>query len=228
MRWLQRFALGPTDLLRDATYRRLWTSILISSFGGQVTLLALPLSAAVLLHASPTQMGMLSAAELFPFVAVLAADRRVARSGAQAAGLRRGRTVDRDHRGDGAVGVVARLAVDAVAVFRGIRDRRGEHDGGQRRANRADADRAARTAGRGTCEKRPGILDRGGDRARRRGSLDQGDGRAARAVGRCLPAADLGVDSARRAGEGDGRARSIRRSGRPCARDCTSCAATSC
>lgn len=66
--WLQRFALGPTDLLRDATYRRLWTSILISSFGGQVTLLALPLSAAVLLHASPTQMGVLTAAELFPFV----------------------------------------------------------------------------------------------------------------------------------------------------------------
>ncbi len=66
--WLRRFALGPTDLLRDATYRRLWTSILISSFGGQVTLLALPLSAAVLLHASPTQMGVLSATELFPFV----------------------------------------------------------------------------------------------------------------------------------------------------------------
>jgi MFS family permease len=54
--------------LRDPTYRRLWTSILISSFGGQVTLLALPLSAAVLLHASPTQMGTLTAAELFPFV----------------------------------------------------------------------------------------------------------------------------------------------------------------
>jgi len=68
LRWLQRFALDPTDLLRDATYRRLWISILISSFGGQVTLLALPLSAAVLLHASPTQMGVLSATELFPFV----------------------------------------------------------------------------------------------------------------------------------------------------------------
>ena len=66
--WLQRFALSPTDLLRDATYRRLWISILISSFGGQVTLLALPLSAAVLLHASPTQMGVLTAAELVPFV----------------------------------------------------------------------------------------------------------------------------------------------------------------
>jgi MFS family permease len=45
----------------------LWTSILISSFGGQVTLLALPLSAAILLHASPTQMGALTAAEIVPF-----------------------------------------------------------------------------------------------------------------------------------------------------------------
>jgi MFS family permease len=62
-----RFALAPTDLLRDATYRRLWTSILISSFGGQVTLLALPLTAAVLLHAAPTQMGLLTAMELVPF-----------------------------------------------------------------------------------------------------------------------------------------------------------------
>jgi MFS family permease len=63
-----RFTLAPTDLLRDATYRRLWTSILISSFGGQVTLLALPLSAAVLLHAAPTQMGLLTAMEIAPFI----------------------------------------------------------------------------------------------------------------------------------------------------------------
>jgi MFS family permease len=67
-RFFSRFALAPSDLLRDATYRRLWTSILISSFGGQVTLLALPLSAAVLLHASPTQMGLLTAMEIAPFV----------------------------------------------------------------------------------------------------------------------------------------------------------------
>src|SRR6202044_2842281 len=66
-RWLNRLTLAPTDLLRDATYRRLWTSILISSFGGQVTLLALPLTAAVLMHASPTQMGLLTAMELMPF-----------------------------------------------------------------------------------------------------------------------------------------------------------------
>ncbi len=64
----RRFALASTDLLRDATYRRLWTSIFISSFGGQVTLLALPLTAAVLLQASPTQMGFLTAMEMVPFV----------------------------------------------------------------------------------------------------------------------------------------------------------------
>jgi len=61
-------ALPPKDLLRNATYRRLWTSILISSFGGQVTMLALPLTAAVLLHATPWQMGIQTAMELAPFV----------------------------------------------------------------------------------------------------------------------------------------------------------------
>ena len=61
-------ALPAHDLLRDRAYRRLWTSIAISSFGGQVTMLALPLTAAVLLHASPTQMGLLGAVEILPFV----------------------------------------------------------------------------------------------------------------------------------------------------------------
>jgi len=61
-------ALAAQDLLRNGTYRRLWTSILISSFGGQVTMLALPLTAAVLLHATPWQMGLQTAMELAPFV----------------------------------------------------------------------------------------------------------------------------------------------------------------
>ena len=61
-------ALPAHDLLRDLAYRRLWLSILISSFGGQVTMLALPLTAVLLLHASPTQMGLLTAMELLPFV----------------------------------------------------------------------------------------------------------------------------------------------------------------
>lgn len=64
----ERFALSPTDLLRDAVYRRLWSSILISSLGGQVTMLALPLTAALLLQATPTQMGWLTALEILPFV----------------------------------------------------------------------------------------------------------------------------------------------------------------
>ncbi len=63
-----RALIPADDLLHQATYRRLWTSILISSFGGQVTMLALPLTAAVLLHASPTQMGLLTAMEIVPFV----------------------------------------------------------------------------------------------------------------------------------------------------------------
>src|SRR6185295_18550014 len=60
--------LPADDLLRDLAYRRLWTSILISSLGGQVTMLALPLTAAVLLSATPTQMGLLTAMEIVPFV----------------------------------------------------------------------------------------------------------------------------------------------------------------
>jgi MFS family permease len=60
--------LPANDLLHDRAYRLLWTSIAISSFGGQVTMLALPLTAAVLLHATPTQMGLLGAVEILPFV----------------------------------------------------------------------------------------------------------------------------------------------------------------
>ena len=63
-----RFALAPNDLLRDMVYRRLWTSVLTSSFGAQIMMLALPLTAAVLLHATPTQMGALTTMEILPFV----------------------------------------------------------------------------------------------------------------------------------------------------------------
>ena len=59
--------LPDHDLLRDLAYRRLWLSVLLSSVGAQVTLLALPLTAALLLNATPTQMGLLTAAEVLPF-----------------------------------------------------------------------------------------------------------------------------------------------------------------
>jgi MFS family permease len=67
-RCLDLCRLPAADLLRDVVYRRLWSSILISSLGGQITMLSLPLTAAVLLHASPTQMGWLTAMEIVPFV----------------------------------------------------------------------------------------------------------------------------------------------------------------
>jgi MFS family permease len=62
------WSLPPGDLLRDRLYRRLWLSILTSGFGSQISMLAIPLTAAVLLKASPTQMGRLTAVELAPFV----------------------------------------------------------------------------------------------------------------------------------------------------------------
>ncbi len=65
--WLRRLRPGPDDLLRDSVYRRLWSSILISTLGGQITLLAVPLTAAALLNATPTQMGWLTAMETVPF-----------------------------------------------------------------------------------------------------------------------------------------------------------------
>ena len=63
--WLK---LPANDLLREKVYRRLWLSILISSLGSQITMLALPLTAAVLLNATPSQMGLLTAMEILPFV----------------------------------------------------------------------------------------------------------------------------------------------------------------
>jgi len=67
--WVRdRLRLPPQDLWRDPTYLRLWSSILTSSLGNQVLMLALPLTAAVLLQATPMQMGLLTAIELAPFV----------------------------------------------------------------------------------------------------------------------------------------------------------------
>jgi len=60
--------LSPNDLWLDRAYRRLWLSALCSNLGEQVTMLAIPLAAALLLHATPTQMGWLGAMELLPFV----------------------------------------------------------------------------------------------------------------------------------------------------------------
>ena len=61
-------ALPAGDLLHDPNYRRIFASVVITHFGAQITMLALPLTAATVLNASPTQMGFLMAFELAPFV----------------------------------------------------------------------------------------------------------------------------------------------------------------
>src|SRR5512143_1935896 len=57
-------------LWRNPEFMRLWTSLTITAFGAQITNLALPLTAAVLLHATPWQMGVLVALETLPFALV--------------------------------------------------------------------------------------------------------------------------------------------------------------
>ena len=59
-----KFAL-PSPL-RDLAFRRFWFGQTISLFGDQITLLALPLAAVLVLHAGPAQMGYLGAASLVP------------------------------------------------------------------------------------------------------------------------------------------------------------------
>ena len=54
-------------LWRNGDFVRLWLSLTITHFGGQITLLALPLTAALLLQASAFEMGILTALEGVPF-----------------------------------------------------------------------------------------------------------------------------------------------------------------
>ena len=56
-----------TTLWRNGDFLRLWTSLTITHFGGQITFLALPLTAALLLDASAFEMGVLTALEALPF-----------------------------------------------------------------------------------------------------------------------------------------------------------------
>jgi len=71
MSTLQRkFGRWASGLWRNPDFLRLWSSLTITSYGAQVTNLALPLTAALLLHATPWQMGVLVALETLPFALV--------------------------------------------------------------------------------------------------------------------------------------------------------------
>lgn len=53
-------------LLRELEFRRFWLGQTVSLFGDQITLIALPLTAVLVLDAGPAEMGYLVAAELAP------------------------------------------------------------------------------------------------------------------------------------------------------------------
>ena len=220
MKWLSRTTrrilpqrpwLPAHDLLRDAAYRRLWTSILISSLGGQVTMLALPLTAAVLLQATPTQMGLLTAMEIVPFVLF---------------SLPAGVWLDRVRKlpvyivGECLLGVavasvplawwagwltigwlyVVGLVIGTVFTIAG--------SAAQIVLTQVVA---ARAAGRGACQERPRGLGRRGPGAGPGRRADQGRGRAPGPARRRGAARLLGRDPARRADPRDAVAHRRRR-----------------
>ena len=59
--------LGNDALLRSSAFRRYWFSSVLNGFGAQISALALPLCAVLMLHASPSQMGTLVASQAIPF-----------------------------------------------------------------------------------------------------------------------------------------------------------------
>ncbi len=67
-KFMQRFlAIWRAGLLAHRDFRLMWLSASVTSFGGQITMLALPLTAITMLAATPRQMGMLVALEALPF-----------------------------------------------------------------------------------------------------------------------------------------------------------------
>jgi MFS family permease len=61
---------APAGLLAHQGFLRLWAAQTVSLVGSEVTLVALPLTAAVFLNASPWDMGLLAAAGKAPFLLV--------------------------------------------------------------------------------------------------------------------------------------------------------------
>ena len=59
-RWL-------SGLWRNPDFLKLWSSLTVTHFGGQITFLALPLTAALVLNARPFEVGVLTALEALPY-----------------------------------------------------------------------------------------------------------------------------------------------------------------
>lgn len=63
-----RLLLSPSDPARDPDFRRFWLGETVSLLGTQVTALALPLTAILVLDAGPAEIGLLGAASFIPFL----------------------------------------------------------------------------------------------------------------------------------------------------------------
>nr|BFE60205.1 MFS transporter [Dactylosporangium thailandense] len=61
-------ATKPRSLLRQRTFALLWVGQSVSVFGTQITYVAVPLTAVLLLHATPMQAGVLGALDTLPFL----------------------------------------------------------------------------------------------------------------------------------------------------------------
>lgn len=58
------------SLWRHPDFLKLWVGETVSQFGSQITILAFPLTAAVVLEATPAEMGLLAAIEMLPFLLI--------------------------------------------------------------------------------------------------------------------------------------------------------------
>ena len=63
-------AVGKSNVWRAPAFVRLWVGQTVSLFGSEITAIALPLTAALALGATPPQMGLLIAAEALPYALI--------------------------------------------------------------------------------------------------------------------------------------------------------------
>jgi MFS family permease len=63
-------AAGRPSLWRHRDFVKLWTGETISQFGTQVSLLAIPLIAALTLNVTPFEFGLLGTIEFLPFILI--------------------------------------------------------------------------------------------------------------------------------------------------------------
>ena len=61
-------SLSPGSLLRNANFVKLWVGQSVSELGSQITNLAMPLTAVIVLHAKTFEVGALEAALMLPFL----------------------------------------------------------------------------------------------------------------------------------------------------------------